>query len=174
MLKRLWFIALPVLVSCQAIREANQKADLAYFPPVGSVWVLEKKLVAPGRSMNLLIIDGKVHDSYFLWNRYKPACSLDFMNPNRDETTIRPTRFVITKVERNTETIDTTTGNSMTIMHVTSADNARIKSITCQGWNSYDPEPYVSIAEMREATRGILRLEIKGQSEAGQNKGMSD
>lgn len=165
MLKRLWFIALPVLVSCQAIREANEKADLAYFPPAGSVWVLEKKIVAPKRTLNLMIIDGKVHDSFFRWNRYKPACSLDFRTTTREETIIRPARFVITRVERQTETIDSTVGNFMTIMHVTSADNADIRSITCQTWNSYGPASYVSIEDMKEATRGILTLQIKGQDE---------
>ena len=171
MLKRMLLVTIPLLASCQAIEQANEEADLAYFPPVGSVWVLEKKVVAPRRTLNLLIIDGKVFDSFFRWDNYKPSCSLDFKTTTSEQKTIKPTRFVITRVDTREETIDSTIGNFKTIMYVTSADNPDVVSITCQNWNSYGLGAYVPVKEMREATRGIMTLEIKGEkNEQSQNK----
>jgi hypothetical protein len=170
MLKKILIIMIPLLVSCQAIEKESEATDLAYFPPVGSVWVVEKKIVAPKRTLNLNIIDGKVHDSFFRWDNYKTSCSLDFKTMTSDEKTIQPTRFVITKVKTREEVINSTTGNFKTIMQVTSADNSYIESITCQSWNSYGALPYVSIDEMQKATKGLMTLEIKKSGEDTKNK----
>ena len=68
---------------------------------------------------------------------------------------------VITKVDTEEQTINSTTGNFITIMHVTSTDNSYIESITCQSWNSYSSTPYVTVESMIKATKGIMSLEIK-------------
>ncbi|MCG6936002.1 MAG: hypothetical protein LJE73_08915 [Proteobacteria bacterium] len=159
--KKILLLVLPILVSCQAIEEADKKIELEYFPPVGSVWVLEKKVVAPNRTVHLMIIDGKVHDSFLRWNSYKTACSLDFKTMTSDKKEVKPARFVITKVDTEEQTINSTTGNFITIMHVTSTDNSYIESITCQSWNSYSSTPYVTVESMIKATKGIMSLEIK-------------
>lgn len=170
MLKKILIIMIPLLVSCQAIEKESEETDLNYYPPVGSVWVVEKKIVAPKRTTNLKIIDGKVFDSWFRWDNYKPVCSLDFKTTTSDEKTIPPTRFVITKVKTREEVINDTTGNFKTIMYVTSADNSYIESITCQSWNSYGGVPYVTIKQMQDTTKGLMTLEIKKSGDDTKNE----
>jgi hypothetical protein len=147
--------------------------------PVGSTIVLEQPLSVDAGTVSFWIQNGKRTGRR---NVYYPACKLEMWTRAKEDRTIAPDEFRVTRVTRDwmvgasdlpfrqavLSFNDDDGGPSLfvmaTVIYLKSASQPDVYRLTCEQWEVPPNPEHVTINEMISTLRGVMRIEMPPRS----------
>ena len=149
-----------VLTACQS---AVEKQEVAKGEELGrgAKLILQQEIVIPAGAGWVAFQDGKMRVKPRKIKQYYPFCLLELRARNETELVLKPDEFVVTRVVNSHEGA---TGydvrNYYTRMWLRSERQPQVEKMTCQQWNVFPDDNYVTVAQVRAALAGSFVLEL--------------
>lgn len=167
-------LLLGVVVSGCAVQRSSPDSPNTILP-VGSTIVLEQPLSVPAQMVSFWIQNGKRTDRR---NVYHPACKLEMWTRAKEDRTVEPDRFRVTRVSRDwtvgandspyRKVSKDDGGPSLlvmdTIIYLKSERQPDVYRLTCEHWDIPPNPVHLTINEIASALRGVMRIEIPPSS----------